>query len=262
MPATLSQIVEASRLRAAERKQAAGFDALEQRAQAHIPRGFRAALLKRTTSGVAVIAELKKASPSRGIIRADFDVPDLARQYAAAGAVALSVLTEEQFFQGSLEYLRAASAAVALPCLRKDFIVEEFQLLEARAWHADAVLLLASVLDDGELARLYARACELQLDVLCEVHDEIELQRALRAGCNVIGVNNRDLRTFHVDLETALRLAPRIPPGIVKVAESGIHSAADLARLREAGFDAFLIGESLMRAERPGEALARLLESP
>jgi indole-3-glycerol phosphate synthase len=261
MFATLSQIVEATRLRVAERKRAADLPALERQAQEHLPRGFRAALQRRAKAGVAVIAELKQASPSKGLIRNDFDVPALAREYFTGGAAALSVLTEEQFFLGSLEYLRAASAATPLPCLRKDFIVDEFQLLEARAWHADAVLLLASVLDDHELAALYGRAHELHLDVLCEVHDAIELQRALRAGCDVIGVNSRNLRTFHVDLETAIRLGPGIPANTLKVAESGIHSAADVKRLQQAGYSAFLIGESLMRAEHPGEALAALLES-
>jgi indole-3-glycerol phosphate synthase len=261
MPTTLDQIVAATRARLAERKRVTGMRELERRAQEHVPRGFRAALARRAAIGPAVIAELKKASPSKGLIREDFDVKSLAREYAEAGATALSVLTEEQFFMGSLENLRNASASTSLPCLCKDFIVEAFQVLEALAHGADAILLLASVLDDRELASLYGRARELKLDVLCEVHDEGELQRALLAGCDVIGVNSRDLRTFQVDLETAFRLGPRIPAGIIKVAESGIHSSAEVQKLRAAGYEAFLVGESLMRAERPGEALTRLLES-
>ena len=261
MPTTLDQIVAATRARLAERKRGTDLRVLERQAQEHVPRGFRAALTRRTAIGPAVIAELKKASPSKGLIRKAFDVKALAQEYSEAGATALSVLTEEQFFQGSLENLRIASASTSLPCLRKDFIVEEFQLVEALANGADAILLLASVLDDRELAGLYGRACELKLDVLCEVHDETELQRALQAGCNVIGVNSRDLRSFHVDLETAIRLGPRIPAGVMKVAESGIHTNSDVRRLQAAGFQCFLVGESLMRAERPGKALEQLLES-
>jgi indole-3-glycerol phosphate synthase len=210
-------------------------------------------------NGIAVIAELKKASPSKGLIRPQLDVKAVAVEYAAAGAAALSVLTEPEFFLGSLENLRSVSAAVQLPCLEKDFVVDEFQLLEARANGADAVLLLASVLDGPALAGLNAQAHALELDVLCEVHDEAELQRALSTGCDLIGVNSRDLRTFVVDLETAIRLGPRIPLGVVKVAESGIHTTADVRRLRAAGYSAFLVGESFMRATSPGEALAQLI---
>jgi indole-3-glycerol phosphate synthase len=179
----------------------------------------------------------------------------------AAGAAALSVLTDEEFFEGSLENLRLASAAVKAPCLRKDFIVDEFQLLEARANSADAVLLIVAVLSNAELNRLALGARLNGLDVLCEVHDEAELQRALDAGCDLIGVNTRDLRTFKVDAETAFRLAGRVPKNVVRVAESGIGSGEDIARLRAAGYQAFLIGESLMRAERPGEALRELFAS-
>src|SRR5208337_3422178 len=176
-----------------------------------------------------------------------------------AGAAALSVLTDEQFFQGSLQNLEIASRATRLPCLRKDFIVDEFQLLEARAHCADAVLLIVAALTQTELAGLHRRARELRLDVLCEVHDAPELQRALDAGCETIGVNNRNLHTFKVDLNTSLQLATLIPPGVIKVAESGIETGDDIAALRQAGFDAFLVGESLMRAPRPGEALRELL---
>jgi len=208
---------------------------------------------------IAVIAELKKASPSKGLIRAEFRPAKLARELEAAGAAALSVLTDEEFFQGSLANLREASAAVKIPCLRKDFIVDEFQLLEARANAADAVLLIVAALTLEELSALSRAARARGLDVLCEVHDGEELQRALDVGCDLIGVNARDLQTFQVNLETAFDLAATFPRNVVRVAESGIHSAEDVARLRAAGYDAFLIGESLMRAERPGEALRGLL---
>ncbi len=226
---------------------------------AHQPRGFAAALRRVSADRPAVIAELKRASPSRGVIRASFPVAGLASQLASAGAAALSVLTDEEFFQGSIAYLPQASAASGLPCLRKDFIVDEFQLLEARAYHADAALLIVAALTGEELRRLHLAARELSLDVLCEVHDENELGRALDLGCNIIGVNNRDLRTFRVDVNTAVRLGRDIPAGVLKVAESGIESGADIRRLRAAGYPAFLIGESLMRAESPGDALRRLL---
>jgi indole-3-glycerol phosphate synthase len=209
-----------------------------------------------------VIAELKKASPSKGLIRAKFHAAELAQELEAAGAAALSVLTDEEFFQGSLGNLREASAAVKIPCLRKDFIVDEFQLLEARANSADAVLLIVAALSSRELNALATAACSQGLDVLCEVHDGKELQRALDTGCDLIGVNTRDLRTFKVDLETALGLAEKFPRNVVRVAESGINSAEDVARLRAAGYDAFLVGESLMRAERPGDALRELMRVP
>jgi indole-3-glycerol phosphate synthase len=180
----------------------------------------------------------------------------------AAGAAALSVLTDEEFFQGSLANLREASAAVAIPCLRKDFIVDKFQLLEARANAADAVLLIVAALSAQDLSALAAEARRCGLDVLCEVHDEQELQRALDAGCDLIGVNTRDLRTFKVDLETAFRLAEKFPAGVMGVAESGIQSADDVSRLRAAGYNAFLVGELLMRAERPGDALRELMGAP
>jgi indole-3-glycerol phosphate synthase len=177
-----------------------------------------------------------------------------------AGATALSVLTDQEFFQGSLKYLEQASTATSLPCLRKDFMVDEFQVLEARAHGADAILLIVAALEQKELAAFSRAAQACQLDVLCEIHDEDELQRALDAGCNLIGVNSRDLKTFKVDLTTALRLGEKIPTECVRVAESGIHSGEDVAQLRAAGYDAFLVGESLMRAEHPGEALKVLLE--
>lgn len=259
MPTTLDQIVAAARRRVASSQPLANRAELATRAAAHVPRGFAAALRRASAAGPAVIAELKKASPSRGVIRGSFHVAALASQLESAGAAALSVLTEENNFQGSLANLCEASAAAELPCLRKDFIVDEFQLLESRANRADAVLLIVAALDPAELRRLHAVAREFSLDVLCEVHDEDELGRALDLGCDIIGVNNRDLRTFQVDLNTAVRLGRNIPPGVLKVAESGLQSGADIRRLRDAGYEAFLIGESLMRADFPGEALKELL---
>jgi len=262
MAAVLERIVAATRVGLAEARRGADLRELERRAESHVPRGFRRALASKSREGVAVIAELKKASPSKGLIRAEFHPAELARELEAAGAAALSVLTDEEFFQGALGNLREASAAVSIPCLRKDFIVDEFQLLEARANAADAVLLIVAALSPGELDTLAAGARRRGLDVLCEVHDGDELRRALDAGCDLIGVNTRDLRTFGVDLETAFRLAEKFPAGVVRVAESGIHSAEDVARLRAAGYDAFLVGESLMRAESPGEALRKLMRVP
>jgi indole-3-glycerol phosphate synthase len=259
MPVSLDQIVTSTRGKISAAKRAADLRELERRAENHVPHGFRRALAEKSERGVAVIAELKKASPSKGLIRAEFIVEELARELAAAGAAALSVLTDEEFFQGSLENLRLASSSVKIPCLRKDFIVDEFQLLEARANSADAVLLIVAALTSAELGLLAAGARAHGLDVLCEVHDESELQRALDAGCDLIGENTRDLRTFKVDPETAFRLAEKLPANVVRVAESGIRSGEDIARLRAAGYQAFLIGESLMRAVRPGGMLRELL---
>ncbi len=236
---------------------------LEQLAAAHQPRGWAAALRRKTADGPAIIAEVKKASPSKGLIRADFDPAWLARRYKAGGAAALSVLTDEPFFQGSLRNLELASAAVSLPCLRKDFIVDEYQILEARAHRADAILLIAAALTDAEMKQFAGVAHAASLDVLVEVHTGDELDRVLAAlgetGTDAIGVNNRNLKTLEVRLETSLELVDRIPRSVVRVAESGIATSADLARLRAAGFDAFLIGESLMRQPDPGAALAALL---
>jgi indole-3-glycerol phosphate synthase len=233
---------------------------LERAAAGHAPRGFREQLRRVAKDGIAVIAELKKASPSKGLIRADFSPPELARELQAAGAAALSVLTDEEFFQGSLHNLRTASANTSLPCLRKDFVVDEVQIVEARANCADAILLIVAALEQNELVTLAENARSHGLDVLCEAHDAAELERALDAGCDLIGINSRNLRTFEVDIEIALQLAEKIPADCVRVAESGIQSGSDLARLRLAGYEAFLIGESLMKAERPGDALTRLME--
>lgn len=255
----LAQIVADVRRRVSEARAQVKAGDLEQKAGEHSPRGFRRAIQEQALNGTAVIAELKKASPSKGLIRSDFDVRQLAGELAEAGAVALSVLTEEKFFHGSLKNLSFASESSQLPCLRKDFIVDEFQLLEARAFGADAVLLIVASLSQDELLRLAGQSRELQLDVLCEVHDEAELQRALDAGCDLVGVNSRNLHTFEVDLNTPARLGRLIPEHVIGVAESGIRSAQDILRLRAQGYHGFLVGESLMRAERPGEALRTLL---
>jgi indole-3-glycerol phosphate synthase len=255
----LADIVAATRHKVRESGSHANVRALERQAAAHVPRGFRNALVSASKTGIAIIAELKKASPSRGLIRADFDVAKLAGQLEQGGAAALSVLTEEDFFQGSLENLRAASGNASIPCLRKDFIIDEFQLLEARANRADAVLLIVAAMSPAELPPLTRRARELGLDVLCEVHDEAELQRALDAGCDLIGVNSRDLKTFNVSLDTAMRLIKEIPDNVLTVAESGIESGSDIGKLKAAGFDAFLIGETLMKSTVPEKALESLL---
>jgi indole-3-glycerol phosphate synthase len=256
----LPEILAHTRTVVAERKAAADLSALELAAAAHTPRGFAKALRQKASAeGLAIIAELKKASPSRGLIRPDFDAAELAPMLEAGGAAVLSVLTDEKFFQGSLENLRRASAAVTIPCLRKDFMVDPFQVLEARANGADAILLIVAALTDSELRTLRSAAKALELDVLCEVHDDNELDRALSLDCECVGVNSRDLKTFEVSLERACELAGRLPDAAVKVAESGIHTAEDMLRLRAAGYEAFLIGESFMRQPNPGEALRSLI---
>ena len=260
MPASLETIVAATRRRVAESRKTADRRALELAAEEHSPRGFRNRLQQVSPAGPAVIAELKKASPSKGLIRSDFRPAQLARELEQSGAAALSVLTDEEFFQGSLGNLKQASVASSLPCLRKDFIVDEFQVLEARANRADAILLIAAALKQPQMLALIEAARRQRLDVLCEAHDQEELQRALDMGCDLIGVNSRNLHNFQVDPQTLYRLAESIPTGCIAVAESGIHSGADIARLRSSGYHAFLIGESLMKAERPGTELAKLIE--
>lgn len=261
MPATLQEIVSAARDRVSQQRKHMNLAALERRAAEHQPRGFRQRLSERALDAIAIIAELKKASPSKGLIRADFLPAKLACELEQAGAAALSVLTDEQYFQGSLENLHRASSATTLPCLRKDFIVDGIQIVEARSHGADAILLIVAALDQRELTSLARKAQAIELDVLCEIHDETQLERALDAGCDLIGVNSRDLQTFQVDLATAFRLVEKIPAGCLRVAESGIHSGQDLASLRAAGFDAFLIGESLMKEELPGRALRDLINA-
>ncbi len=263
MSTHLDRILVTTRATVAAAKARVPLAELEREAASHQPRGWAAALRRRTATAPAIIAEIKKASPSKGLIRADFDAADLARSYFDGGAAALSVLTDEPFFQGSLRNLELASAAVPLPCLRKDFVVDEYQIVEARAHHGDAILLIAAALTDGELRRFARTARSFSLDVLVEVHTADELKRVLdtlgEPGASAIGVNNRDLKTFEVHLETSLELVERIPASVVRVAESGIATTEDLLRLRAAGFDAFLIGESLMRQQDPGAALAALL---
>ena len=257
----LDEILTRTRLTVEDRKRTVPGAELERAAQAHRPRGFAKALKTRAAEGPAIIAELKKASPSKGLIRENFEPAWLAREMERGGASALSVLTDEPFFQGSLRNLEIASQATAIPCLRKDFTIDEYQLIEARAHRADAILLIAAALSDTELERLTLSAHQLELDVLCEVHTAEELERVRGLECDAFGVNNRDLKTFAVRLDVSLELADRLPKGAVRVAESGIHSAADLQRLRAAGFDAFLVGESLMRQAEPGAALAELLRA-
>ncbi|MDX2168720.1 MAG: indole-3-glycerol phosphate synthase TrpC [Deltaproteobacteria bacterium] len=225
-------------------------------------RGFAAALREKGGRGgmsaPAVIAEVKKASPSKGVIRADFDAVAIATRYAACGAAAISVLTEERFFQGHPDYLRAIRAAVDVPLLRKDFLFDAYQVEEARAWGADAVLLIVAMLDDAELRALLGVARDAGLDALVEAHTAEEVDRAVAAGATLIGVNNRNLHTFVTTLETAEQLRPRIPAGVVTVAESGIENGADARRMLAVGYDAVLVGESLMRAADPGAALEAL----
>src|SRR5580698_4538503 len=204
MSTQLDQILDHTRLQVAERKVAADYAALERKAAAHTPRGFTAGLKATAQNGPAIIAEIKKASPSKGLIREDFHPATLASTFETAGAAALSVLTDEEFFQGSLAYLEQASASVKIPCLRKDFIVDPLQILEARAAGADAVLLIVAALEDEDLKHLYAEAQRMQLDVLCEIHDREELARALELGFTVIGVNSRNLHTMHVDPQTQI----------------------------------------------------------
>jgi indole-3-glycerol phosphate synthase len=260
----LSTILASTRAALAGAKADVPFAELERHAAGHRPRGWAAALRNRAAKGPAVIAEIKKASPSKGLIRKDFDPAWLARRYRAGGAAALSVLTDEPYFQGSLHNLELASAAAPLPCLRKDFTIDEYQIVEARAHRADAILLIAAALSGDELKRFAQAAHALALDVLVEVHTAEELDGVLSAlgesGADAIGVNNRDLRTFEVNVETSLALVERIPKSVVRVTESGIATREDIARLRKAGFDAFLIGESLMRQPDPGAALAELLQ--
>lgn len=230
-----------------------------QAAQVPSPRGFAAALRARNDAGhPAVIAEVKKASPSQGVIRADFRPADIARSYAAGGAACLSVLTDVDFFQGADAYLQQTRAACSLPVLRKDFVIDEYQIVEARALGADCILLIVAALSDTQLAGFSALAHELEMDVLVESHDAAELDRALKTSATLIGINNRDLRTFKTSLDTTLDLRSRVPADRLLVTESGIHTRDDVALLRAAGVNAFLVGEAFMRAVDPGAELARL----
>jgi indole-3-glycerol phosphate synthase len=243
-----------------QRSQIRGLDSVRARAASQPPtRGFLDAIVRKHAAGeAAVIAEVKKASPSKGLIRKDFDPAAIARSYEAGGAACLSVLTDVDFFQGSNRYLGEARDACSLPVLRKDFIVDPYQVYEARMIGADCILLIVAALDDGPLVEMANLAHELGMDVLVEVHDIDELERALQADCELIGVNNRNLRTFEVSLDTSLQLKAAVPPDRTMVTESGIASREDVARLRAAGIDTFLIGESFMREPDPGAALQRL----
>jgi indole-3-glycerol phosphate synthase len=229
------------------------------------PRHFLAALRGHgvgSETPARVIAEVKKASPSRGVIRPDFDAVAIARTYAANGATALSVLTDAKYFQGALSFLEDIAAVVPLPILRKDFTVDAYQVYESRLAHADALLLIVAALEDGELGEFLGLSRELGLAALLEVHTLEELERVLPLHPQLIGINNRDLRTFQTDIDTTLNLLPWVPPEVVVVSESGIHTAADIRRLREKGVQAFLVGESLMRAPDPGIKLCELLYGP
>jgi indole-3-glycerol phosphate synthase len=254
----LDRIMEARRASVDHRKRVLPETALKYGVKAAPPvRDFAAALSR---DGFNVLAELKPASPSRGVIRDPFDAIDLAKSLEAAGAAALSVLTEEDFFHGSLKNLRDARNNVALPILRKDFIFDPWQVWESRANDADSFLLIVAVLGDIQLSELVALGRELGMEPLIEVHTREELQRALIAGARIVGVNNRDLKTLTVQVETSFQLIAEIPDSCIAVCESGLRSHDDLANLRDAGFDAFLIGEHLMLSPDPGAALSRLLE--
>lgn len=228
-------------------------------AEADAPRGFAAALRAQLAKGKpSVIAEIKKASPSKGVIRADFDPVAIAQAYAKAGAACLSVLTDATYFQGHENYLQAARAACTLPVLRKDFIVDPYQVYEARALGADCILLIVAALADAPLQALHALATDLGMDVLVEVHDQAELERVLRLPAPLVGINNRNLRTFHTTLDTTLDLLPMVPPDVLLVTESGIHTPEDVQLMRRHGVHAFLVGEAFMRAPDPGAALQQL----
>jgi indole-3-glycerol phosphate synthase len=261
MSDVLARICADKRLEVAERRRRVPLSDLLARArQASPPRGFADRLALDAAAGrPALIAEIKRASPSKGLIRADFDPPSLARAYGAGGASCLSVLTEGKYFQGTDAHLVAARAATSLPVLRKDFMLESYQIVEARALGADCILLIMAALDDAVAGELAATAAEQGLDILVEVHDRPELERALRLPARLIGVNNRNLKTLAVDLATAEQLAPQVPADRLVVAESGIESPADIARLRRAGAVAFLVGESLMRQSDVAAATRRLL---
>ena len=255
----LSRIIESRRAEVSRRKRIMPETVLRIAAgKADAPRDFAGALAR---DQVNVIAEIKKASPSAGVLRRDFDPAALARGFEGAGAAALSVLTEEENFQGALTHLRDARAAVELSVLRKDFIVDTWQVWEARAAKADSFLLIAAALEDAVLAALLALGRELGMEALVEVHTAEELERVLAAGARIIGVNNRNLHTLEVRVETSLELIEMIPQDCIAVSESGLRSAEDLRKLRTAGFDAFLIGESLMREADAGAALKRLIDA-
>jgi indole-3-glycerol phosphate synthase len=260
VPTILTRILVRKDEEVAERRRAVSeAELLSLAARQNEPRGFIAALDRRIRDGdPAVIAEIKKASPSRGVIREDFRPGEIAASYADGGAACLSVLTDADFFQGHEDFLIESREACDLPVIRKDFITHGYQVSEARAIGADCILLIVAALDDARMAELYRQAVELGMDVLVEVHDALELDRALALGIALVGINNRDLHTFETRLETTLELLPRIPPGVTVVTESGIHTPEDVLRMREHDVHAFLVGEAFMREPDPGEALRRL----
>ena len=259
-PTILERILERKDEEVASRRRQVSEQALLARAREQdAPRGFVISLAERIRDGdAAVIAEVKKASPSKGLIREDFRPADIAAQYARGGAACLSVLTDADFFQGHEDYLIAAREACSLPVIRKDFIVHGYQVSEARAIGADCILLIVAALDDARLSALYRQARELDMDVLVEVHDGEELKRALALGIELVGINNRDLRTFETSLETTLDLLTDMPQGVRVVTESGIHTRDDVAKMRDAGVHGFLVGEAFMRFDDPGEGLRGL----
>ncbi len=260
VPDILKRIIKRKYEEIAERRAKVSIETLlEQAADADATRGFCASVVNTLDSGhAAVIAEIKKASPSKGVIRDPFDPAAIAKSYEAGGAACLSVLTDKDYFQGSEAALVAARAACHLPVIRKDFIVDAYQVAEARAIGADCILLIAAALDDDQLQSLYQQAVELGMDVLVEVHDATELQRSLTLSPMLLGINNRDLRTFDVTLDTTLGLLDQIPAGTCVVTESGILNSADVMRMRQADVHAFLVGEAFMRAEDPGTALKEM----
>ena len=257
MAEILATIAAHTREVVALRRRELPLTALRERALFRAPtRGFAKALF---SAGRHIVAEVKKASPSKGLIRADFDPVAIAKDYTSHGASAISVLTEAKFFQGDLAYLEQIHENVAVPLLRKDFMLDPYQVVEAKSFGADAVLFIAAMLDGGLMAELRQQASELKMDSLIEVHSEIELEAALTAGAQLIGINNRDLKTFAVSLATTEKLAPLVPAGMPVVCESGIDSLDQIRRVEKLGIHAFLIGESLMRALAPGEKLRELL---
>ncbi|WBY03837.1 indole-3-glycerol phosphate synthase TrpC [Ramlibacter tataouinensis] len=259
----LEKIVAVKREEVAAAKKKLPFEAMRADAESRVlTRNFEDALRRKIAAGAsAVIAEVKKASPSKGVLRPDFVPADIAQSYAGHGAACLSVLTDRQFFQGHPDYLKQARASCDLPVLRKDFMVDPYQVYESRAMGADCILLIAACLDDGTMAELEQIARGLDMAVLVEVHDGAELERALKLKTPLVGINNRNLRSFEVSLDTTLALLPQVPPERLLVTESGILAPADVQRMRAAGVHAFLVGEAFMRAPEPGEALAALFGS-